>query len=332
MSYQVLICDDSGFARRQLARALPANWDINIHHAGNGEECLSLLKQSAIDILFLDLNMPGMDGYQVLAQMRDANIKTMVIVVSGDVQPEARERVRKLGAMEFIRKPISVDKLSRILDEYGLLSMFIGSATPRPREESATVDIRDGYCEITNISMGRATDLLARYFNTFITMPEPSISTVESSDVQMILRDLSNTQTVSAICQGFIAPDIAGEIMVLFRNPDFSAIANDLELDSTSNNIELEIPMEITSILSGAFIGGLREQFKTSISQGHPIILGLHITLKELQDKFRTKWNKTLCIEMSYLVEKYNLRCDMIVFFAEDAIDALQAKVTELIA
>jgi CheY-like chemotaxis protein len=41
MPLNVLICDDSGFARKQLARALPTNWDVNIHFAGNGQEGLS---------------------------------------------------------------------------------------------------------------------------------------------------------------------------------------------------------------------------------------------------------------------------------------------------
>jgi chemotaxis protein CheY-P-specific phosphatase CheC/CheY-like chemotaxis protein len=316
-----------------MARALPDDWDIEIIQAASGEACLELLRQRPSDILFLDLNMPGLDGYQVLEAIRTEDLKTMTIVVSGDIQPEARERVQKLGAMEFIKKPISVEILTQVLDEYGLLSMFRGAAGQARHSDAIEVDIRDGYREVTNISMGRATDLLARYLNTFIAMPEPNISTVEISDVQMILRELDNTQKVSSLCQGFIAPDIAGEAMLLFRDPDFEQIASDLELDYGENsNIELEIQMEIASILFGAFIGGMRDQFKTCFSQGQPILLGQHITLNELQDKLRNKWQKSLCIEMSYFIEKYQLNCDLIIFFAESSISELDHKVRQLIA
>lgn len=316
-----------------MARALPADWDIDIVQATNGEECLDILRQTPSDILFLDLNMPGLDGYQVLESIRKEDLKTMTIVVSGDIQPEARERVQKLGAMEFIKKPISVDTLTKVLDEYGLLSIFRNPSGESRSNENIPVDIRDGYREITNISMGRATDLLARYLNTFIAMPVPSISTVEISDVQMILRDLDTTQRVSSLCQGFIAPDVAGEAMLIFRDTDFSQIARDLEFESDDKtNIELEIQMEIASILFGAFIGGMRDQFKTGFSQGHPIVLGQHITISELLGKLRNKWQKTLCIEMSYEIEKYQFRCDLIIFFAESSIEKLENKIKQLIA
>jgi len=98
VSVPVLICDDSGFARKQMARAIPDNWDVNISYAANGKEGVDAIKSGKGELLFLDLNMPEMDGYEVLEVIRKEDLPSMVIVVSGDVQPEAKKRVINLGA------------------------------------------------------------------------------------------------------------------------------------------------------------------------------------------------------------------------------------------
>jgi CheY-like chemotaxis protein len=64
--------------------------------------------------------MPELDGYGVLDSIKAEGLKCMVIVISADIQPEARERVIKAGALEFIRKPINDEKLMAVVSEYGL--------------------------------------------------------------------------------------------------------------------------------------------------------------------------------------------------------------------
>lgn len=66
----VLICDDSGFARKQLARALPADWDVTLHYAANGLEGIEQVLMGHGDLIFLDLTMPEMDGYGVLETLQ----------------------------------------------------------------------------------------------------------------------------------------------------------------------------------------------------------------------------------------------------------------------
>ena len=74
------------------------------------------------DIILLDINMPEMDGYQTLEAIAQQGLKTNVIVVSGDVQPEAYERVIKLVALDFIRKPVSAPELLAVLSKHKLIS------------------------------------------------------------------------------------------------------------------------------------------------------------------------------------------------------------------
>lgn len=121
MTISVLICDDSRFARKQMARALPDNWDIELSYACNGEEALLAIKEGKGEVVFLDLTMPVMDGIQTLTYIHEHDLNAMVIVVSGDIQPDAQAQVMSLGALDFIQKPISKEKSTEVLKRFGLL-------------------------------------------------------------------------------------------------------------------------------------------------------------------------------------------------------------------
>ncbi len=121
MSIPLLICDDSNMARKQVARSLPADWDVEITFATNGVEGIEAIRAGKGEMVFLDLTMPEMDGYGVLDTIKAEGLKCVVIVISADIQPEARERVISAGALEFIKKPINGEKLMAVLTQYGLL-------------------------------------------------------------------------------------------------------------------------------------------------------------------------------------------------------------------
>ena len=121
MAIPLLICDDSNMARKQVARSLPDNWDVEITFATNGVEGLAAIREGKGEMVFLDLTMPEMDGYGVLENVFNEGLNAMIIVISGDIQPEARDRVMKFGAIDFIKKPVSKEKLEEVLAQYGLL-------------------------------------------------------------------------------------------------------------------------------------------------------------------------------------------------------------------
>ena len=66
MSPSVLICDDSKMAIKQVLKSLPEQWKNSVQTASNGAEALKILRDNSIDVLFLDLTMPGIDGVGVL--------------------------------------------------------------------------------------------------------------------------------------------------------------------------------------------------------------------------------------------------------------------------
>ena len=121
MSTNVLICDDSNLARKQVFRSLPESLSTHVQLATNGEEALDILRSQNIDILFLDLTMPVIDGLGVLQALKDEGIKLPVFVISADVQPEMQTKVMDLGAKAFLRKPVQLDILNEHLTNHGFL-------------------------------------------------------------------------------------------------------------------------------------------------------------------------------------------------------------------
>lgn len=108
-------------ARKQVQRSLPEEWEVDITFATNGREGLEAIRAGKGEMVFLDLTMPELDGYGVLEAVKNDGLKSVVIVISGDIQPEAMDRVTSLGALTFIRKPVSPEKLRETLNKFGLL-------------------------------------------------------------------------------------------------------------------------------------------------------------------------------------------------------------------
>ena len=121
MAIPLLICDDSNMARKQVKKSLPPDWSVEITYAANGKECVEGIRAGKGEIVFLDLTMPEMDGYEVLQVVKEEGLNSIIIVISADIQPEARERVMQAGALDFIKKPVNSEKLLEMLKKYGLL-------------------------------------------------------------------------------------------------------------------------------------------------------------------------------------------------------------------
>lgn len=329
MSIPVTICDDSSFARKQLARALPKHWDIDVTFAGNGIEGLEAVRQNQAEVLFLDLTMPEMDGFEVLEHIFKEQLNSVVIVVSGDIQPEARQRVMSLGAIAFIKKPCSAEEIAELLEQFGLLSEVLeGSNELVESIEQTQIPLQNVYQEIANVAMGKAADLLARHMDAFVVLPVPSVNTIEASELRMMLQAIESDHKVSAVFQGFIGKNIAGEALLLFNNSSFNDIARLLKYEGDiDTNAESELMMDIASILIGSFLNAFAEQLDIQFSQGHPKILqDSHIA--DLVKPDRVSWNETLSIEIDYRVEGHDVNCDLLLLFTEDSITELNSRVS----
>lgn len=113
----VLLVDDEEFLRRVM-KDLLVREGYEVVEAGNGVEALDQTDRHAPDVIVLDLNLPGMDGYSVLAELRSRpatrNIPVVVLTAKGDEDNEVR--VFELGADDFLTKPFRAKALSKRLE------------------------------------------------------------------------------------------------------------------------------------------------------------------------------------------------------------------------
>ncbi|MGB0466517.1 MAG: response regulator [Pontibacterium sp.] len=315
----VVICDDSGVARGQMARAL-SHWNVEITFAGHGLHALEAIRAGKGDVMFLDLNMPIMDGYQVLERIRSDDLPTLVIVVSSDIQPEAREQVLSLGALDFIQKPFYAETVSEVLKRFGLLSELAGESATYA-DKSAIVTLPDYYQEIANVAMGRAGDRLARFLNTFVHLPIPDVKTVSYAELQAKLK-ASAERDLHIISQGFVGSGLAGEAMLSLPQDSFQLLAGLLNIEyRPTDELENELLMDVANILIGAFLQSFSWQLNIEFSCGIPVILPPLWKLPASSEP----WDQTLSITIEYgLLEDRQVSCELMLIFSEDSLPALQ--------
>lgn len=328
----LLICDDSNMARKQLLRALPEQWAVSVTQATNGREGLEAIRRGQGQVVLLDLTMPEMDGYEVLAAMRAEGLRARVIVVSGDVQDEAVRRVLSLGATAFLKKPADPAELKKVLDRCGLL----GKATEAPSlplplrpASDARISFQDAFRETVNVAMGRAAALLARVLGVFVQLPVPNVNILEVGELHMALADAQSGDRLTAICQGYIGGGIAGEALLMFHDSDLGDMARLMQRPCADDS-NMEMLLDLSSILIGACLSGIAEQIDVVFSQSHPQILGQHAMIDNLIQVNQTRWKKTLAVEISYSLEGHNIHFDLLLLFTEDSLERLEGKLDYL--
>jgi chemotaxis protein CheY-P-specific phosphatase CheC len=323
----VLICDDSLLARKQVAKCLPQDWDVAVHFAKNGEEAVAALVKGKGQVLLLDLNMPVMDGYETLKAIQKQKLLTKTIVVSGDIQPEAKARVLALGALDFIHKPVSSVELVAVLRKHNVLALAQEVLTQGLDEA-----LRDCYQEVTNVAMGQAGDHLARIMNVFVKLPIPNVNLIEVSELHMMLSDIELHEQTSGVCQGFLGDGISGEALCILSDSSFGDVAKILNIqEDVDDQLQLEMLMDVASILIGSCLAGFAKQLDMQFRQGHPVVLGQHQSVEDLIQANKSNWRRTLAIELSYGLEGYNVQCDLILLFTEDSLDTLNSKLAHLL-
>lgn len=328
----LLVCDDSNMARKQLIRALPANWPFRVSQAANGVEGLEAIRQGNGQVVLLDLTMPELDGFGVLAALREEGLAAEVIVVSGDVQDEAVRRAKALGARAFIKKPADPMQLAEALNTLGVdvpMAPFPDTQDDVYRA-LPNVSFRDAFREVSNVAMGRAAELLGRVLGVFIKLPIPNVNILEVGELHMALADAQRDTQLSAICQGYIGGGIAGEALLIFHDSEIDDVAQLLNTQR-DEGAQLEMLLDLASIIIGACLNGLSEQLNITLSQGHPLVLGQHCPIEDLIRINQRRWKRTLAVEISYGLENLDIHFDLLLLFTEDSVPKLRERLDYMI-
>jgi two-component system chemotaxis response regulator CheY len=121
MPYNVLIVDDSPIVRKVVEKTLRLSGTElgEVSQAGNGREALDLLKDHWVDIVFADINMPEMDGIEMVERMEKTGLlKTVpVVIVSTERSVTRIEELRAKGVRAYLNKPFTPEEIKAIIDE-----------------------------------------------------------------------------------------------------------------------------------------------------------------------------------------------------------------------
>ena len=313
----ILVVDDSRFARALLKNAVSSSSDVNICEASNGEEALTVCRQGKVDLMFLDLTMPVMDGYGVLEALQSETAKPSVVVVSADVQPKAQERVRALGAAAFVSKRADADELRQEIQ--GILERYRDGSL----QLCWNAEHFDALQEVINIAMGQAGAALATLLDTFVELTVPHVAMVESNRVVDAVSDMSGAMDeVSAVRQAFY-DHLNGEAIVVYSQEGCRELADLMGYDDDGcQGTEEELLLDVGNILVGACMNSIAEQLTAAseLSFSAPSILCEKSNLASLFAQHEIPWNYALLLEVAFRLESRSFSSRIFIFMPDETI------------
>jgi CheY-like chemotaxis protein len=132
MGFSVLICDDVPAVQTMMRRMLEREGLTVAGLAATADEVLAMYAERAPDVVLLDLNMPGAQGLGLLSALREFDPTACVVICSGAGDEQLRTQAHKLGAAEWVLKPIFTASLVALLRDVVTKSQLVRSARISP--------------------------------------------------------------------------------------------------------------------------------------------------------------------------------------------------------
>jgi CheY-like chemotaxis protein len=121
---RVLVVDDSSTVRAVVRKVLQASrYQLDVAEANDGQAAIAAAKARRFDFVFLDCQMPGIDGFAVLSEFRAAHPAMKVVMITGTRDVRIEDRARAEGATDFLYKPFFAKDIDTVLNRLlGLMS------------------------------------------------------------------------------------------------------------------------------------------------------------------------------------------------------------------
>jgi len=185
MSIQTaLVVDDSKVAHIKLRKLLEQR-SIAVEWVNSGEKAITALKESSPDIVFMDIMMPGIDGFEttktVLANPGNADLA--VVMCSGNDFTEDRDKANSIGAAGYIRKPYTDEELSKVLEEVGsrIKTREPAAAPVEPAAEPAAAAPAVDMAAIINQATAAGTKAAEAAFERLSVLLKDEVASIASA-------------------------------------------------------------------------------------------------------------------------------------------------------
>jgi len=290
-----LIVDDSKLSRAMIRAILLQHFpEWKILEAGDAEEALQIT-ESAIDVMTLDMNMPGMDGITLGTELRQRYPQASISLITANIQNAVREKADSAG-LYFVAKPITEEK---ILDAIGHES---------PDQESSLemifdTDELDVIAEYFNMGMGQSAHAISEMLNREVLLSVPNVrfTTQEKSINEMKLTKEAVVQCVSEDFTGALD----GKALMLFPDEDGQAL---LKLFSVGDSEEMQedIMKEVGNVLINNCLGTINNLLDSSYECSIPYFTK-HKVLSLFKSIDYTEKKSLLVIEMDFNIDSTDI-------------------------
>lgn len=209
-TFKTLLIEDERLAREEFKSLLKDYLEIDIiGEAKNGEEGIALIKEHKPDLVFLDINMPGMNGFEMLKQLED--LPRVIFVTAYD---EYALKAFEVNALDYILKPVDPERLREAIQKLSSEDDFVSQSTGLARKDRllSTKDrvfIKDGekcwFVELSKVRMLESDGNYVKvYFDNFRPLILRSLNSFEERlDSEFFFRAnrkfIINLQWVSSI-------------------------------------------------------------------------------------------------------------------------------------
>jgi len=229
MEIRTIIVDDEPLAREELRFLLKAFSEIRIvGEAAHGAEAVALIERSAPDLVFLDIQMPGMDGFQVVQELMDrGRPPTLIFVTAYD---QYALKAFEVNALDYLLKPVDKDRLEKAIcrareqlearmDVSGKLEQLLRSIEARPRTLSRLSVRRQGHLvpvDVKDIVYAHISDGVVYVVTEEADTHHPREEMTSYRTLEALESDL-DPQTFLRVHRSFIANlDLIAEIIPWF--------------------------------------------------------------------------------------------------------------------
>lgn len=118
MKHKILIVDDSNVSRLMIkGRIAVAQPEWEVVEAASGDLALAMIATEAPDFITMDVNMPGISGFEAVEKIREINKSVKIVVLSANIQASSRERAQQLGVL-FVQKPVTQAAIQQAVDYF----------------------------------------------------------------------------------------------------------------------------------------------------------------------------------------------------------------------
>ncbi len=258
---RVLVVDDSAYARKRLRQVLePAGYEVL--EAPDGETALKVVAEQPVDLVTVDLLMPGMDGMDLIRQLRNLDASLPLVVVTADVQEATRAEALAAGASAFFAK---VEKPEVLLSTVNTL---LGAPYIRPEQ-------LDAFRETLNIAMGQAASALEALLRKRCRLQVPEVEAMPVQALPAFFRR-HLPFTGAAVLQAFTGV-LSGLTSLLFPEQHATALMEILLGGGRDwgklSTAEQTVLAEVGNIVLNTVVAVLADRMEARLKVGLPIVV-----------------------------------------------------------